>query len=119
VIGRIVFLSIVALAVPSWAAAPVGPADFDKALAPFLAEHCNRCHDAKQAKSDFRIDTLSRKVGVENTPQWVEIMERINSGEMPPKKEKQPSAAERARVVEWLAARLRRASRRAWRRAGR
>lgn len=93
-------------ALPLRAAAPAAANDFDKAVAPFFAEHCNRCHDAKVAKSDFRMDTLSRKVGTENTPQWVEIMERINSGEMPPKKEKQPSAAERARVVEWLAARL-------------
>ena len=89
------------------AAAPATSADFDKSVAPFLAQHCNRCHDAKTQKGDFRLDTLSRKIGVENTPQWIEIMERINSGEMPPKKEKeQPSAAERARVVEWLAARL-------------
>lgn len=87
------------------AAVPSAESQF-KAIAPFFAEHCNRCHDAKVAKSEFRIDTLSRKIGTENTPQWVEIMERINSGEMPPKKEKQPSAAERARVVEWLAARL-------------
>ena len=77
------------------AAAPATSADFDKSVAPFLAQHCNRCHDAKTQKGDFRLDTLSRKIGVENTPQWIEIMERINSGEMPPKKEKeQPSAAE-------------------------
>lgn len=99
-------LLAVAAVFPLAAAQSVGTADFDKAVAPFFAEHCNRCHDAKVAKSDFRMDTLSRKIGLENTPQWVEIMERINSREMPPKKEKQPSATERARVVEWLAARL-------------
>ncbi|NDB77300.1 MAG: hypothetical protein EB141_16955, partial [Verrucomicrobia bacterium] len=73
-----------AAVLPVAAAPPTASADFDKSVAPFFAEHCNRCHDAKVAKSDFRMDTLSRKVGVENTPQWVEIMERINSGEMPP-----------------------------------
>ena len=107
-LARIGLASLLAMAavLPLAAASAAGPADFDQAVAPFFAEHCLRCHDAKVAKSDFRMDTLSRKIGLENTPQWVEIMERINSSEMPPKKEKQPGAAERARVVAWLAARL-------------
>lgn len=73
----------------------------------YLEKHCVHCHGAEKQKGDFRIDTLSTKVGSENTPQWLEIMERINSGEMPPKKEKvQPSADESAKVVEWLATRM-------------
>lgn len=59
------------------------------------------CHGAERRKGDFRIDNLSPKVGFEKTPQWLEIMERMNSGEMPPKKEKvRPSAEESAKVVE-------------------
>ncbi|MBI3880837.1 MAG: DUF1592 domain-containing protein [Verrucomicrobia bacterium] len=89
------------------ASAPTAAPDFDRAVKPFFAQHCNKCHDAKTQKGDFRLDTLSCKVGFENTPQWVEVMERINSGEMPPKKEKKkPSAAESAKVVEWIAARM-------------
>ena len=58
-------------------------------------------------KSDFRIDGLSAKVGFEDTPQWLEVMERISSGEMPPKEQKnRPTAEESAVVVEWLAARM-------------
>ncbi|MES2569447.1 MAG: c-type cytochrome domain-containing protein, partial [Verrucomicrobiota bacterium] len=73
----------------------------------FFDRHCVNCHGVEKQKGDFRIDTLSAKVGFENTPQWLEIMERINSGEMPPKKEKvQPSAEESAKVVAWLAARM-------------
>src|SRR5580692_10662710 len=83
-------------------------AEFGKAVQPFLLEHCDRCHNADKQKGDFRLDTLSRKVGEENNPQWEEVMERINSGEMPPKKEKKrPSAEESAKVVEWLSARMR------------
>lgn len=92
---------------PSWAAAPVAGTDFSKAVAPYLAKHCSHCHSEKQPKGEFRLDTLSTKVGFENTPQWIEVMERISSGEMPPKKEKvRPSAADSAKIVEWLAARL-------------
>jgi hypothetical protein len=80
----------------------------DPQLGAYLEQHCNDCHDATTQKGDFRIDTLSPKIGFENTPQWLEIMERISSGEMPPKKVKtRPSAEESARVVEFLAGRMR------------
>ncbi len=73
----------------------------------YLDKHCISCHGPEHQKGEFRIDTLSTKVGFENTPQWLEIMERINSGEMPPKKEKvRPTAEESARTVEWLASRM-------------
>ncbi len=82
--------------------------DFQHQLQPYLESHCLRCHDAKEQKGDFRIDTLSRDVGLKDTPMWAEIMNRISSGEMPPKKEKKkPRAAESAQVVEWLSSRIR------------
>jgi len=73
----------------------------------YLETHCLKCHDADVQKGDFRIDNLSAKIGFEDTPQWLEIMERISSGEMPPKKEKkQPAAAESADFVAHVAARM-------------
>ncbi|MCB1277955.1 DUF1592 domain-containing protein [Prosthecobacter sp.] len=83
------------------------PAALDLQVSAYFEEHCTKCHDEDVQKGDFRVDNLSHKVGFENTPQWLEIMERINSGEMPPKKEKkQPKAEESAKVVEWIAARM-------------
>src|ERR1700743_2947248 len=67
---------------------PAPKVELDPKLSSYLEEHCYDCHDATTQKGDFRIDTLSSKIGFENTPQWLEIMERINSGEMPPKKVK-------------------------------
>src|SRR5882672_6825847 len=57
----------------------------DSKVQAYFEAHCIKCHGADTAKGDFRIDTLSNLVGTENTPQWLEILERINSGEMPPK----------------------------------
>ena len=89
----------------SWIASLAAP--LDPKVQTYFEQHCTKCHDEEVQKGDFRIDTLSPKVGFENTPQWLEIMERINSGEMPPKKEKkQPAAGESAKVVEWIAARM-------------
>ena len=83
------------------------PRDFENLAQPFIMKYCVECHDAKVQKGDFRVDNLSQKVGIENTPQWLEIMERINTGEMPPKKAKvRPSADEGAKLVEWIAARM-------------
>ena len=79
----------------------------DSKVQAYFDAHCMKCHGADAAKGDFRIDTLSKLVGIENTPQWLEIMERINSGEMPPKKvQKRPSADESAYVVAWIAAKM-------------
>ncbi|MDZ4403086.1 DUF1592 domain-containing protein [Prosthecobacter sp.] len=85
----------------AWAAA------LDPKVQSYLETHCLKCHDADVQKGDFRIDNLSPKIGFEDTPQWLELMERINSGEMPPKKEKvKPTAEESAKTVEWISARM-------------
>lgn len=87
------------------AAAATG--DFTQAVQPFLEQHCNRCHDEKVHKGEFRVDNLSSDfIKGGSAAKWAEVMDRISSGEMPPKKEPKPVAAEAAKVVEWLAARL-------------
>lgn len=89
-------------------AAPAGAAeDFDKAVGAYLQQHCLRCHGAKNPKGEFRLDNLSREVGVKDTPLWAEVMERISSGQMPPKNVPvRPTAEESASVVAWLSARI-------------
>src|SRR5687768_17893602 len=94
-------LSLILVPQASFAAAQ------DPKVQAYFDAHCMRCHGPDEAKAEFRIDTLSKLVGMENTPQWLEIMERINSGEMPPKKVlKRPSADESAGVVAWIAAKM-------------
>ena len=66
----------------------------------FLATHCIRCHGPEKSKGDLRLDQLSRdfKLGADSH-HWAEAVEKVNSGEMPPKKEKQPTQAEIAAFV--------------------
>lgn len=79
----------------------------DPKVRAYFKTHCLVCHSESSKTSDFRIDNLSTKVGFENTPQWLEIMERISSGEMPPEEHKnRPSAADSTAVVTWLAERM-------------
>ena len=80
---------------------------FEKDLQPYLEAQCLRCHGKEKQKGDFRIDELSQDVGLSDTQHWAEVMERINSGEMPPEDEEDlPTAEENAKIVEWLAARI-------------
>ena len=67
---------------------------------PFLNKHCLRCHGPEKQKGDLRIDQFSRdfKSGTDSH-RWAEAMEKVNSGEMPPKKEKQPTQEEIAAFV--------------------
>ncbi len=73
----------------------------------FLEKHCISCHGPKKEKGDLRIDQLSRdfKLGTD-THHWAEMVEQVNSGEMPPKKEKQPTQEEIAAFVTSLDSRI-------------
>lgn len=83
------------------------PSAFDKAVQPFFQTYCLRCHDAKKQEGKFRLDTLSRDFADQAVAQrWGEVVFRLNSGEMPPKKELQPKPQELGQVVDWLAMRI-------------
>ena len=93
-------------------AGQAGPgAGLDTVVKPFFTEHCAKCHGEKKHKGDLRVDTLTIDF---DSPKimghWEEIMNRINSGDMPPDDvEKRPQPDDIARVAEWIAAQLREA----------
>ena len=73
----------------------------------FLTKHCVSCHGPDKTKGDLRIDKLSRDFPLgADTHHWAEVMEQVNSGEMPPKKEKRPTQEEIAAFVTSLDARI-------------
>ena len=85
-------------------------AHFDTVVKPFFAKHCVSCHGEQKHKADLRIDTLvinfdSPKI----MGNWEEIMNRVNSGDMPPAKEPRPKPDDVAHVAEWIAGQLREA----------
>ena len=74
----------------------------------FLDKHCNRCHGPEKVKGELRIDKLSRdfKSGADSH-RWAEVIERVNAGDMPPKKEPRPTQDEIAAFVTKLDALVR------------
>jgi mono/diheme cytochrome c family protein len=73
----------------------------------FLQTHCIRCHGPEKEEGDVRIDRLSRDFNLgADTHHWAEVVERVNSGEMPPKDQPQPTQDEIAAFVTNLDSRL-------------
>ncbi|MCY2940188.1 MAG: hypothetical protein NTV50_00790 [Planctomycetota bacterium] len=74
----------------------------------FLKKHCIACHGPEKNKGDVRIDKFSRdfKLGAD-THHWAEVIEQVNSGLMPPKKQPRPTQAEIAAFVTNLDERIR------------
>jgi hypothetical protein len=73
----------------------------------FFKSYCLRCHDANKQKGEFRLDSLSTDFSdISVAQRWGEVLFRMNSGEMPPKKEPQPKADELGKAVDWLSAKI-------------
>lgn len=82
-------------------------ATFNDAVKPFFAKHCDGCHGAGLAEGDLRLDTLAADFfSREPAGKWVEILDRLNLGEMPPKDEPRPDSDELATVTEWITSEL-------------
>jgi hypothetical protein len=98
--------------VPVWAACLLallpsqpGRADddtFEKIVAPFVKQHCVSCHGPEQQESRLRLDQV-QSVELGNRNLWTLAHERVAAGEMPPSPRAQPTAAERQRVLTWIA----------------
>ncbi|MHC4994608.1 MAG: DUF1592 domain-containing protein, partial [Planctomycetota bacterium] len=53
----------------------------------FLSRYCYACHGPEKQKGDLRLDTASRDLSESDTAfLWEDVLEQIESGEMPPKK---------------------------------
>ena len=73
----------------------------------FLKTHCISCHGPDKEKGDLRLDQLSRNFRMgEDSHIWAEVIEKVNSGEMPPEDELQPKQEEISAFVNVLDFRL-------------
>ena len=102
---------ILSLGLAVWCLISALAADSVSAAEPFeafLTKHCLGCHGPDKVERELRIDQLSRdfKAGTDGHL-WAEIVERINSGEMPPEDEPLPTVDEIASVVRQLDTRIR------------
>lgn len=79
------------------------PSQADEKFEAFIEQYCLRCHGSQKEEGDIRFDKLSRdfKAGID-TQHWAEALDKINSGEMPPEGERQPTQDEISGFVQSL-----------------
>ena len=73
---------------------------------PFFEQYCYSCHDEFSEKGDLNLEDMSRKItNTTDAQHWQDILDQLNSGEMPPKitkskkKVKQPSKEELSAAI--------------------
>ncbi|MCA9154439.1 MAG: DUF1592 domain-containing protein [Planctomycetales bacterium] len=84
---------------------------FRSIAVPYLKEHCLRCHGPDEQEAEFRVD---RQLQIDFTDRvakqhWREVVNVLNSHEMPPEDEPQPNPDQTAAVVEWVTQQMARA----------
>ena len=85
---------------------------YEKIVRPFMEKHCFTCHGAKKQKGKLRVDNLSSNlIETEATQKWIEIMDSLSLGEMPPEDEERPDIKEQEKVMNWISAELKKARR--------
>jgi hypothetical protein len=91
------------LSVLSPAAFAAGAADLPAPAWAFLENRCLDCHDSDTKKGDLDLSSLKADfTNAELFARWVKIHDRIESGEMPPKKSERPPVAEMQPVLAWM-----------------
>ena len=77
--------------------------DFKSKVQPLLNKYCVDCHGPKKEKGGIRVDTLNPNIiSGDDGEHWEEILELMNTAEMPPEDEPQPTPAEREILTGWL-----------------
>ncbi|CAN5906389.1 DUF1592 domain-containing protein [soil metagenome] len=57
----------------------------------FLDKHCFECHDGDVQKGGLRLDNLAFDgASPEKEATWIKVLDRVEAGEMPPKKKERP-----------------------------
>lgn len=81
-----------------------GNLTYDQHVKTTLSAYCMDCHGADEPEAALnlaRFDIDSVDVS-EATDVWARVLEMVESGEMPPEQEAQPTAEEKKQLVTWL-----------------
>ncbi len=69
----------------------------------FLGKHCIECHDSETRKGNLDLSSLKPDFAdAETFTRWMKVHDRIESGEMPPKKQARPPVKDTAAAVNSL-----------------
>ncbi len=68
-----------------------------------VQRYCHECHSEKRTEADIDFTAFTTWADVRKHPQtWQKALTMLDSGQMPPKKARQPADAERTRLQQWV-----------------
>ena len=72
---------------------------FEQTIQPVLNRYCLNCHSTEKQKGDLDLEASD----ILKEPHiWENVLDQIELGEMPPKKEKQLSSEEKKQLTDWV-----------------
>ncbi|MBC8355206.1 MAG: DUF1587 domain-containing protein [Planctomycetes bacterium] len=77
---------------------------YHRTVVPFFKQHCLPCHGPDDQQADLRVDQHLPNdfLDLVAKGKWGEVVNVLNSHEMPPEDEPQPKVEEVAKVVDWI-----------------
>ncbi|MBM81539.1 MAG: hypothetical protein CMJ78_13240 [Planctomycetaceae bacterium] len=64
-----------------------------------LVKHCSLCHSGDDAEGEFQLAALGKSPNRDNLQRWLDSLDRVAAGEMPPKDEVQLASVDRKKLV--------------------
>jgi mono/diheme cytochrome c family protein len=93
-------------------AAQTSSPSFDKSVQPFLARNCYACHNSKVKTADVDLQQFKTADSIaKESDVWEKAIQKMRTGEMPPKGFPPPRSADVKSVTDWLHQELERAER--------
>jgi len=70
---------------------------------PLLDAYCYKCHGNGKKKGGLAMDAYkSPEASLQDHKTWGMVLENLRTGDMPPDDEKQPTLAEREKIMKWI-----------------
>lgn len=71
-----------------------------------LKEHCDKCHNDQKAKGKFKLSSLGEGPSGESLQRWLDALDLVTAGEMPPEDESRLSQTDRQKLIAFLKGKL-------------
>ena len=76
---------------------------FEKTVQPFLKTNCFLCHNAKMKVGGLSLDGYTNtRAALQNREVWEKVMQKLRTGQMPPKGRPVPEPEQVAKVTHWF-----------------
>ncbi|MGE3438737.1 MAG: DUF1592 domain-containing protein, partial [Blastocatellales bacterium] len=83
-----------------WAQSQPG---FEQSVLPFLADNCYACHNTRRKSGELNLEVFKTTASIlRERETWELVLQKLQTGEMPPKGAPRPDAAELKTITGWI-----------------